>query len=133
MTIKHRQKMYRVQGPDGRWVQKSDSRKIVWVEDEERATFWKKLHHLKCAITEGIFSKEHDPDGYLDGLPLESLSVHEYIVNLEKTRKTFRLTEIDRFYEKEKEVKCKHVCRHGFSSILSEGYDKWCDLCGENL
>lgn len=104
MTIRTGQCVYRVQGPDGRWVQKTGNiRTLKWVENQDKATFWRKLHHLKSSVREGIFA---NPDN-LEGVPLAALKVIEYEVTIERTGRKRRLTEIDRF-KKEEEEKCKH-------------------------
>lgn len=94
MTIKTGQRVYRVQGPDGRWVRKTGNiLKLAWVDDQDKATFWRKLHHLKSSVKEGIFS---DPDN-LEGVPLAALKVVEYEVTIERTGRTRRLSEIESF------------------------------------
>lgn len=131
--------MYRVRGPDGKWVKKSESRKIVWVEHEHQATFWKKLHHLKNALSQGIFSREHDPLGYLEGLPLESLKVVEYRVSLERTRRTRRLTEMEKFHvprDGPKQVPddpCDHTCSHGYDAISHGAGPAHCQECNTEV
>lgn len=100
MAIKDKQKMYRVRGPDGLWVKKGDYlRPIVWVEKEEQATFWKKLHHLKASMTDGIFSKDEN----LDGLPIAALTVYEYEVTVERTGRKQRMSELVKFHTDDKE------------------------------
>lgn len=90
--------MYRVRGPDGLWVKKGENvRKIYWVEDEHKATFWRKLSHLKASLTDGIFSDKKN----LEGLPLAALTVVEYVVTLERTKRKERMTELVNFYNKE--------------------------------
>lgn len=100
MTIKTGQLVYRVRAPDGRWVRKTGNiMKVAWVDDESQATFWRKLHHLKSSLKDGIFA---DKDN-LDGLPLAAFHVYEYVVTIERTKRKRRLSELDRFYEKEGE------------------------------
>ena len=98
MTIKSGQKMYRVRGPDSLWAKKTEHLRFGWVRNEEMATFWRKLSHLKNAVSQGVFSHESN----LEGLPLAALEVVEYVVTLERTRRKERLTELDNF-RKEKE------------------------------
>jgi len=95
VTIRTKQKFYKVRGPDGLWVLKSEFPKIVWVEDEHRATFWKKLSHLKKSIKQGIFSHLETRDG----VPLAAFKVYEYEVTIERTNRKTRLTELEGFYK----------------------------------
>lgn len=106
MVIKNKQIMYKVRSIDGTWAKKTgDIFKVKWVEDEHAATFWKKLHHLKASLKDGIFSKAEN----LDGAPLATFQVYEYEVTVERTGKKGRLSELDRFYEKtKKEEKIEH-------------------------
>lgn len=97
MTIKTGQLVYRVRGPDGLWAQKTGNiRKIKWVESEASATIWRKLHHLKVSLKEGVFA---DPEN-LDGVPHAAFQVYEYEVTIERTGRQRRLTELERFHEK---------------------------------
>jgi len=78
------------------WVRKGPNiTKIYWVKNEEMATFWRKLSHLKNAVAQGIFSNKDN----LDGLPLAALQVVEYVVTLQRTRRKERLTELTEFYK----------------------------------
>ena len=93
MTIKSGQKMYRVRDPDGLWIRKGADGSFHYVQHEEVATFWKKLSHLKNAISTGIFADETKL-----GLPREAFKVVEYIVTIERTGRKERLTEVNKFY-----------------------------------
>jgi hypothetical protein len=95
VRIKTGQKMYKVQGPDGLWVQKREYGSFSWVKNEETATFWKKLSHLKNALKQGVLFPQK---GLIDGLPLEALKVVEFVVTVQRTRRRHRLTELDKFY-----------------------------------
>lgn len=98
MTIKNGQKVYRVRGPDGKWAKKTgDIFKVAWVDSEENATFWRKLHHLKSSLKEGVFSDSKN----LDHVPVAAFKVYEYDVVINRTGKKQRLSELDRFYEGE--------------------------------
>lgn len=95
MTIKTGQKMYRLRGPDGLWAMKGDySDAFSWTDKEERATFWRKLAHLKTSLKHGVLSTK------LNGLPHAAMNVVEYEVTIVKTGRKHRLSELDRFYEK---------------------------------
>lgn len=100
MRIKTGQRMYRIRGPDGFWIQKGEMTKLQWVANEDHATFWKKLGHLKSSRTDGVLRDEL-LEPFLDGLPVAALQVVEYVVTVEKTGRKNRLTDVDRFYEKE--------------------------------
>ena len=90
--------MYRLRGPDGTWAMKgSYSDGFRWTDKEERATFWRKLSHLKSSLKQGVLSTK------LEGLPEGSMQVVEYEITIVKTGRKHRLTELDSFY-KEKEV-----------------------------
>lgn len=94
MAIKTGQKMYRLRGPDGKWAMKGDySDGFSWTDKEERATFWKKLAHLKTSLKHGVLSTK------LEGLPEGSMQVVEYVIDIRKTGRKNRLTELDKFYE----------------------------------
>jgi len=95
MRIKTNQKMYKVRGPDGMWVQKREMGSFQWVANEDTATFWKKLSHLKNALKQGVLFPSK---GYIDGLPLAALQVVEYTIAIERTSKKHRITELDKFY-----------------------------------
>ena len=97
MTIKSGQRMYRVRGPDGLWIRKGADSGFFWVRNEEMATFWRKLSHLKRAISGGIFQDECR----FDGLPLAALQVVEYVIDIKRTRRKERLTEITNFHEED--------------------------------
>ena len=100
MTIKSGQKMYRLRGPDGKWAQKGQwPFPLKWVENEERATFWKKLAHVKSSLKDGVLANR------LEGLPEGSIQVVEYEVTFTKTGRKHRLTELERFHEKKQEDK----------------------------
>lgn len=116
--------MYKVQGPDGLWVQKREVGKFHWVKNEEVATFWKKLSHLKNAIKQGVLFPSR---GMIDGLPLEALKVVEFEVTIQRTRKKHRLTELDKFYTEETE-RCKH--ENSTEEYPGEGV---CNDCGESV
>lgn len=112
--------MYKVQGPDGLWVQKREVGSFCWVKNEEVATFWKKLSHLKNALKQGVLFPKR---GLIDGLPLEALKVVEFVVAVNRTGKKHRLTELDKFYEPEP------PCAHPDKEIdKASGY---CQVCGE--
>jgi hypothetical protein len=95
MTIKSGQKIYRIRGPDGLWARKTGSlSKIEWVENEDSGTFWKKLHHIKKSLTQGVLS---DPK-VLEGVPFAALKVYEYDVTIVRSGRINRITELKRFY-----------------------------------
>jgi len=95
--------MYRVRGPDGLWVKKgANVTKIYWVKNEEMATFWRKLSHLKCSLKDGIFSEKDN----LEGLPLAALEVVEYVATIKRTGQKNRITELGKFYIEEND-KCR--------------------------
>lgn len=100
VTLKNGQRVYRVKGPDGLWAKKTENiKKIKWVEHEHQATFWRKLHHLKNALTNGVWS---DPAN-LDEIPLGAFWAVEYEVTIERTGRKQRLGELERFHIEENE------------------------------
>lgn len=103
MRIKTGQKMYRIRGPDGMWIQKGPGR-LQWTASEDAATFWKKIGHLKSAQKEGVL-QEKRLNRFLEGLPMASLEVVEYVVTLERTGRKSRLTEINNFYKPDPDEK----------------------------
>lgn len=100
MTIKTGQRVYRVRNLEGKWARKTGTIvKIDWVDQEHAGTFWRKLHHLKASLKDGVFSKEEN----LDGVPLATFQVYEYEVTIERTGRKRRLSELERFHEKDEE------------------------------
>lgn len=98
MTIKSGQKMYRLRGPDGLWAMKGGyPNPLEWTDKEERATFWKKIAHIKSAMKEGTLQAR------IRGLPAAAITVVEYEVTLTKTGRKHRLSELDEFYKKPEE------------------------------
>ena len=96
VTIKSGQKMYRLRGPDGKWAKKGNYlHPLEWVEKEERATFWKKIAHLKTAKKDGTLQRK------ICGLPEAAVTVVEYEVTLVRTGRKHRLSELDEFYRKD--------------------------------
>lgn len=96
MRIKTGQKMYRVRGPDGLWIQKGENLTLKWIKNEDVATLWRKINHIKKALAKGVLS-DGRIDPFLDGLPVAALQVVEYEVKLERTGRKNRLTELDNF------------------------------------
>ena len=106
MTIKSGQRMYRLRGPDGRWAMKgSYSAAFRWTDKEERATFWRKLAHVKSSLKQGVLSTK------LEGLPEAAIQVVEYEVFFVKTGRKNRLTELETFYLMEPEDEKKQADR----------------------
>lgn len=98
MAVKNGQKMYRLRGPDGTWAMKGQwPFPLRWTDKEERATFWKKLAHVKSSLKDGVLANR------LEGLPIESIQVVEYEVTFVKTGRKHRLSELERFREEKQE------------------------------
>lgn len=97
MTISSGQRVYFIRHPNGLWARKTGTiTKVDWVDDLSKATFWKKLHHVKSSLKEGVFSLEKN----LDGLPVAAFYVVECMVTIERTGRRRRLSELERFHEK---------------------------------
>lgn len=100
MRLKSGQKLYRLRGPDGLWIKKAEHPQLEWVANEEVATFWGKLGNLNSARETGAL-RDDALAVFLDGLPAAAIEVIEYNVTVERTKRTNRLTEIQKFYEEQ--------------------------------
>ena len=127
MTIKTGQLIYRVRGPDGLWLQKTGG--VVpakWVQDEHSGTYWRKLHHLKAALSEGVLTRED----VTEGVPHAAFKVYEYEVTIERTGRKNRLTELVRFHEPIVPPPCMHENTRASYDPSKPGL---CTDCGEEV
>jgi hypothetical protein len=101
MRLRNGQKLYKVKDVTGRWIKKVEYPNADWTESEQEAQIWKKLHALRAEFHSGCLRPEK-LEVLLGGLPPEAVEIVEYEIEVKRTGRKHRITEIGRFYEKGK-------------------------------
>lgn len=101
MRLRSGQKLYKVRDVTGRWIKKVEYPNADWTEDQNEAQVWKKLHALRAEFVSGCLRPEK-LEVLLAGLPPEAVEVVEFEIEIKRTGRKHRITEMTRFYEKGK-------------------------------